>query len=90
MCDLPCLGIGITQENASFLVLDGVQGVVLVDLLGEEVGLGEDHCCYCGVVGQVCDTAETLSLDKGSIGLEQTLVVAQVVGVDFEVVSNVR
>jgi hypothetical protein len=86
--DSPFLSIGVTKEDTSGLVLDRIQGVSLVDLLGEEVRLGEHDTSCRRVVGQICCTAKTLSLDDGAVVLEEALVVSQVIRENVEVVAN--
>ena len=88
MGDSPFLSIGVTKEDTSGLVLNRIQGVGLVDLLGEEVGLGEYDTSCRRVVGQICCTAKTLSLDDGAVVLEKALMVSQVVRENVEVVAN--
>lgn len=88
MGDSPFLSIGITKENSSGLVLDWVQRVSLVDLFGEEVGLGEHNRSCRRVVGQICRASKTLGLDDRAVVLEEALVVSQVIREDVEVVAN--
>lgn len=86
--DSPFFSVGVTKENASGLVLDWVERVGLVDLLGEEVGLGEHDTGCRRVVGQICCSSETLSLDHRAVVLEEALVVSQMIREDIEVVAN--
>jgi hypothetical protein len=85
----PLLGVGIAQEHAGLLVLDGVQGVSWDDLLGEELGLAENNLRQGRVVGVVDGRAHVARLDEGTVHLKQPLVVAQVVRVHLEVVADV-
>jgi hypothetical protein len=62
--------------------------VSLVDLLGEEVGLGEHDSSRRRVVGQICRTSQTLGLDDRAVVLEETLVVSQVIREHIEVVAD--
>ena len=88
MGDPPFLSVCVTKENSSGLVLDWVQRVGLVDFFGEEIGFGENDTSCGRVVGQVCRTAKTLSLDDRPVVLEEALVVSQVIRENVEVVAN--
>lgn len=88
VCSAPFGGVSIAKEDTCFLVLDGVQWVSLVDLFREKVRLGEHNCAKLGVVGVVDCTAHVGGLEDGTILIEESLVIAQVVWVDLEKVSN--
>jgi hypothetical protein len=60
-----------------------------VDLFGEKVGLGKDNCGDSWVICLICYTAEIGCLDDWAVLFEETLVVAEVVWVDFEEISNI-
>jgi hypothetical protein len=62
--------------------------VSLVNLLSEEIGLGEHDSGCRRVVGQICRTSQTLGLDDRAVVLEETLVISQVIGENIEVVAN--
>ena len=62
----PVLGLGVADENGG-VVLDAEQRVVLVDLLGEVVGLGQSDESHRRVVGQVVGAAHVGRLDDVSV-----------------------
>lgn len=89
MRDLPLLCIRVTQEDTRSGGLEGRQWMRVVDLFGEKVRLGEGDCRDLRIVRVVGRPAKTCRFENWAVSIEEALVVAQVVWVDFEVVANV-
>lgn len=85
----PLLGVGVTKENTGLETLDGEEGVAGDNLLGEELALSKDNVGEGGVVGLVDGAAHGVGDNQRAVLFKQALVVAEMVGEDFEVVAKV-
>ena len=90
MCQSPGLGVCVCKEDACFLIHNTEKWVLGGDLLAEESILIE---CVVGdhrVIGLINDRPEVGGLENRPVCVEKSLVVAEMVWVDFVVVSDVR
>ena len=90
MCQSPGFGVCVGKEQACFLVHDTEEGMLGRDLLSEETVFVKHVVGNHRVVGLVNNTSKVGRLEDWSICVEQSLVVAKMIRVDFVVVANVR
>jgi hypothetical protein len=86
---LPFLSICITKKDTSRRGLERGERVRGVNLLREEVRLGEDDCRDLWIIGMVCCAAKIGGFEDWSVLVKEALMVAEMVGEDLKVVADV-
>jgi predicted metal-dependent RNase len=86
----PLGSVCVSEENTSGLLLQRVERMSLVDLFGEEVGFRKYYCSERWIVGMVGCASEVRRLDYRSVLFEESLVVAKVIWVYLEEISDKR
>lgn len=62
----------------------------LIDLLSKEVRLRKADCCKYRVIGMICGAPEVRRLDERSVLFEEALVIAKVIRIYLEEISDER
>lgn len=85
----PLRRIGVSQENSSSWCFDPGKGVCGIDFLCKEFRLSESNSCDLWIIGLIDGSSQSSGLDQWSKLLEETLVIAEVVGINFKVIADI-
>ena len=85
----PLLSIRIGQKDACFLVLDRVKRMAGNNVLGKVVVFSKENVRQFSAVGLVQTVAHAVCCEKRSVLFEESLMVAKMVGIDFEIVAEI-